>query len=136
MSTSGYSGTPLLNKLGVKPAMKMLLINEPDNYSKLLETDISKQQCKQTETPDFIHLFAKNEEEFEREMKKLKPLIKKNTNVIIWVSWYKKAAKIATDITEDTIRDYALKNELVDIKVCAVSDIWSGSKLVVPINLR
>jgi len=136
MSTSGYSGTPLLNKLGIKPAMKMLLINEPDNYYTLLEMDISKQRCEQTEIPDFIHLFAKNEKEFEREMKKLKPLIKKNTEVIVWVSWYKKAARIATDITEDTIRNYALKNELVDIKVCAVSDIWSGLKLVVPKKLR
>ncbi len=136
MSTSGYSGTPLLNKLGIKPAMKVLLINEPDNYYTLLENDISKQRCKQNEIPGFIHLFTNNEKEFEREMKKLKPLIKKNTEVIIWVSWYKKAAKMATDITEDTIRNYALKNELVDIKVCAVSDIWSGLKLVVPKNLR
>jgi hypothetical protein len=69
-------------------------------------------------------------------MKKLKPLIKKNTTVIIWVSWYKKAAKIATDITEDIIRNYALKNDLVDVKVCAVSDIWSGLKLVVPVSKR
>ena len=136
MSTSGYSGTPLLNKLGIKPAMHVLLINAPDNYYALLENDISKQRCKSTETPDLIHLFVKSEKEFETEMKKLKPLIKKNTEVVIWVSWYKKAAKMVTDITEDTIRNYALKNELVDIKVCAVSDIWSGLKLVVPKNLR
>jgi hypothetical protein len=136
MSTSGYSGTPLINKLGIKPAMKLLLINEPDNYYTLLDNDISKQRCKQNDIPGFIHLFVKSENEFEIEMKKLKPLIKKNTEVIIWVSWYKKAAKIATDITEDTIRNYALKNELVDIKVCAVSEIWSGLKLVVPKNLR
>jgi len=136
MSTSGYSGTPLLNKLGIKPLMKILLVNSPDDYYDLLETDISEQLCKKNETPDFIHLFVKNEKEFESEMKKLKPVIKQNKEVIIWVSWYKKAAKIPTDITEDTVRNYALKNELVDIKVCAVSDVWSGLKLVVPKALR
>ena len=136
MSTSGYSGTPLLNKLGIKPLVKILLVNSPDDYYDLLETDISEQLCKKNETPDFIHLFVKNEKEFESEMKKLKPVIKQNKEVIIWVSWYKKAAKIPTDITEDTVRNYALKNELVDIKVCAVSDIWSGLKLVVPKALR
>jgi len=136
MSTSGYSGTPLLNKLGIKPSMKILLANSPDDYYDLLETDISEQLCKKNETPDLIHLFVKNEKEFESEMKKLKPVIKQNKEVIIWVSWYKKAAKIPTDITEDTVRNYALKNELVDIKVCAVSDIWSGLKLVVPKALR
>ena len=136
MSTSGYSGTPLLNKLGIKPSMKILLVNSPEDYFELLQTDISKQLTKKNETPDFIHLFVKSEKEFETEMKKLKTLIKKNTEVILWVSWYKKSAKIPTDVTEDTIRNYALKNELVDIKVCAVSDIWSGLKLVVPVALR
>ena len=55
---------------------------------------------------------------------------------MIWISWYKKSAKIPTDITEDIIRNYALKNGLVDVKVCAVSDVWSGLKLVVPLKLR
>ena len=126
----------MLNKLGIKPSMKISLVNRPDDYYDLLETDISEQLCKKNETPDFIHLFVKNEKEFESEMKKLKPVIKQNKEVIIWVSWYKKAAKIPTDITEDTVRNYALKNELVDIKVCAVSDIWSGLKMVVPKALR
>lgn len=136
MSTSGYSGTPLINKLGIKPSMKILLINHPDDYYVLLQTDISKQLLKANETPDFIHLFVKNNKEYETGMKKVKSIAKKNTEVIIWISWYKKAAKISTDITEDLIRNYALKNELVDIKVCAVSDIWSGLKLVVPKALR
>jgi hypothetical protein len=136
MSTSGYSGTPLLNKLGIKPTMKVLLINKPGDYFHLLENDISSQLCKQSETPDFMHLFVKNKKEFETEMKTIKSFIKKNTEIIIWVSWYKKSSKIVTDITEDDIRNYALKNGLVDIKVCAVSDIWSGLKLVVPKALR
>ena len=136
MASAGYSGTPLMKKLGIKPEMKILLINKPDDYFKLLEADIDDQSIKKIDTPDFVHLFVKNVKEFEAEMKKLKSICKQNPNVTIWVSWYKKTAKIPTDITEDTIRNYALKNDLVDVKVCAVSDIWSGLKLVVPIAKR
>jgi hypothetical protein len=136
MATAGYSGTALIKKLGIKPEMKVLLINKPDDYYKLLEVDINDQSCKKNEIPDLIHLFVKSAKEFESEMKALKSIYKKNSSVIIWVSWYKKAAKIPTDITEDIIRNYALKNDLVDVKVCAVSDIWSGLKLVVPVAKR
>ena len=133
---AGYSATPLIQKLGVKPGMKVSVINKPDDYYSLLETDISDQFCIKPEIPDFIHLFVKSIKEFETEMKKLKSIYKKNSTIVIWVSWYKKAAKIPTDITEDIIRNYALKNDLVDVKVCAVSDIWSGLKLVVPVAKR
>ena len=136
MVAAGYSGTPLLKKLGIKPEMKILVINKPADYYKLLETDISDQLSKTNETPDLVHLFVKNVKEFEAEMKKLKTFCKQNPNITIWISWYKKAAKIETDITEDVIRNYALKNDLVDVKVCAVSDIWSGLKLVVPVAKR
>jgi hypothetical protein len=136
VSATGYSGTPLIKKLGIKPEMKLLLINEPDNYYSLLETNISDQLCKKNDVPDFIHLFVTTEKIFIGEMKKLKPIYKKNPSITIWVSWYKKAAKIATDITEDTIRNYALQNDLVDVKVCAVSEVWSGLKLVVPLSKR
>ena len=136
MATAGYSGTHLINKLGIKPGMRVLLINEPEEYPRLLETNISDQICKRNETPDIVHLFVKNVKAFENEMKKLKNIYKKIPTVIIWVSWYKKAAKITTDITEDVIRNYALKNDLVDVKVCAVNEIWSGLKLVVPLAKR
>jgi hypothetical protein len=136
MTLAGYSGTPLLKKLGIQPGMKVLLINPPDNYFSILETNISDQLCRTGETPGLIHLFIKSNKEFEPAMKKLKPLINKNRSVIIWVSWYKKAAKIETDVTEDVIRAYALKNDLVDVKVCAVSELWSGLKLVVPLSKR
>jgi hypothetical protein len=136
MATAGYSGTALIKKLGIKPEMKVLIINKPDDYYKLLEVDITDQSCKKNEIPDFIHLFVKSVKEFESEMKALKSIYKKSSSVIIWVSWYKKAANIPTDITEDVIRNYALKNDLVDVKVCAVSDIWSGLKLVVPLAKR
>ena len=133
MVSAGYSGTPLLKKLGIQPGMKLALVNVPDNYFQLLETDVSDQVGS---PPDFVHLFVKSNKEFEAEMKKLKSGIAKNPKIIIWVSWYKKSAGIPTDITEDVIRNYALTNNLVDVKVCAVSDIWSGLKLVVPLAKR
>ncbi|NOT49827.1 MAG: DUF3052 domain-containing protein [Chitinophagaceae bacterium] len=136
MALAGYSGTPLLKKLGIKPEMKLLLINQPADYYLLLKTNVKDQLCKKNETPDLVHLFVKNNKEFETEMKKLKTVCKKNSAITIWVSWYKKPAKIPTDLTEDVIRHYALKNDLVDVKVCAVSEIWSGLKLVVPLNKR
>jgi len=133
---AGYSGTPLLKKIGIKPEMKVMLINEPGNYYELLEVDIGDQLINKKEIPDLVHLFVKNNKDFEAWIKKLKSIIEKNPKIIIWISWYKKSAGIQTDITEDTIRNYALKNGLVDIKVCAVSDIWSGLKLVVPLSKR
>lgn len=136
MVTIGYSGTPLIKKLGIKPEMKVLLINQPGNYYDLLETNIGDQLCKKNETADFAHLFVKSEKELLTEMKKLKAACKKNTAITIWVSWYKKNAKILTDVTEDTIRNYALQNDLVDVKICAVSEVWSGLKLVVPVKKR
>ena len=133
-AAAGYSGTPLLQKLGIKEGMKVKLIANPVNYFDLLEKDISFQLCKKNEAPDLVHLFVKTKKVFETEMKKIKKNIKPTT--IIWVSWYKKSAEIDTDITEDVIRNYALQNDLVDIKVCAVSEIWSGLKLVVPLAKR
>ena len=136
MSTTGYSGTPLLKKLGVKAEYKLLLINPPSNYFELLETNVTDQLAKRNETPDWIHLFVKSKKALEREMKKLLLLVKKNPSITIWVSWYKKSSGFTTDVTEDVIRNFALKNKLVDVKVCAVSDVWSGVKLVVPLKHR
>ena len=136
MAGEGYSGTPLLKKLGIKPEMKILLLNPPHDYFELLEADITDQFFLKVNTPDFIHLFAKNLTAFKAGMKKVLPLCKTNSSIIIWVSWYKKSTGIITDLTEDMIRDYALQNDLVDIKVCAVSNEWSGLKLVVPVAKR
>jgi hypothetical protein len=136
MASTDYSGTALINKLGIKPGMKILLINEPEDYFKLLDVNISNQICRKNEIPDIVHLFVKNMKELDSSMKKLKPLCKKNPTIIFWISWYKKASKISTEITEDVIRDYALNNELVDVKVCAVNETWSGLKLVVPLVKR
>ncbi len=133
---AGYSGTPLIKKLGINDAMALLLLNAPVNYNDLLQTDITLQLIKQQQTPDFIHLFAANKNEFLKGMKTVTSFSKKNDKMVIWVSWYKKNSGIKTDITEDTIRNYALQHNQVDVKVCAVSDEWSGLKLVVPLAKR
>jgi hypothetical protein len=136
MATAGYSGTPLIKKLGIKENMKVKLVNPPANYFSLLEKDISGQFCKNRDIPGFLHVFAVSKQKFEQDMRALQPLWEKNTAISIWVSWYKKSSGMATDITEDTIRNYALTHGLVDIKVCAVSELWSGLKLVVPLAKR
>lgn len=136
MPTAGYSGTSLLKKLGIKDNTRVHLVNAPPDYFRLLGYHIKTQIVNSNETPDLVHLFATSRKEFEREMKRLKPLYQAQRSVVIWVSWYKKTSGLHTDLTENTIRDYALANDLVDIKVCAVSDSWSGLKLVVPKSKR
>ena len=136
MTGAGYSGTALIKKLGIKEDTRLLVLHPPGNYFDLLEKDVSSQYCKKNELPALVHLFAASNKSFEKDMWALQPIWKKNTSVTIWVSWYKKSSGMATDITEDTIRNYALANGLVDVKVCAVSDLWSGLKLVVPLALR
>jgi hypothetical protein len=133
---AGYSGTPLIKKLGIQPNTSVQLINPPENYFSLIETDISDQLCRNADTPDIVHLFVTTRKEFEDEMKKMKKVIRQNPRIVIWVSWYKKSSGKVTDLTEDVIRNFALQNDLVDVKVCAVSDLWSGLKLVVPLSKR
>ena len=133
---AGYSGTPLAKKLGIKPDFKIKLVNPPDNYFDLF-TDLPGHLNFEDDSnakKDLIHFFTKQAEEYIRTLPLLKNEIKPNG--IIWVSWPKKASKIITDITEDIIRNYAIKIGLVDIKVCAVDEIWSGLKLVIPVKDR
>jgi hypothetical protein len=133
MATAGYSGTPLLHKLGIKPGMHILLIDAPANYFQLLGTDISQQVVK-SPPADLVHLFAVTKKELAKEFNQL--IRKLPPAASIWISWYKKSAKIATDITEDTIREIVLPTGWVDVKVCAVSDIWSGLKIVKRLSRR
>ncbi len=136
MKPSGYSGTPLAKKLGIKNEFIVRLINEPDYYFDLFEdfplgAVIAKDKKKEK---DFIHYFEKKAFTLKKNLPILRKEIKQNG--MIWVSWPKKASKVETDITEDTIRDLALTIGLVDIKVCAVDEIWSGLKLVIPVKDR
>ena len=135
INTVGYSGTPLAKKLGIKQGFNIKLINPPEYYFNLF-TDLpgNLNLIENNEKKDFIHFFTKQSEEFLLNLPLLKDQIK--ANGIIWVSWPKKASKILTDITEDKIRNYAIQTGLVDIKVCAVDEIWSGLKLVIPVKDR
>jgi len=127
---AGYSGTPLLKKLGVKEGMRLFLMQAPKNYFDLLgELPAGVQVLKklQAET-DFIHIFSAKEKALRELLVKAKSSLAKNGT--IWVSWPKKAAKLETDLTEDRIRTIILDMGLVDVKVCAVDEIWSGLKIV------
>ena len=133
---AGYSSTPLAKKLGIKSNYKMRLINEPDYYFKLfndMPEDIKILNDKKIKK-NFIHLFVKNMNELKKNIIQIKNEIEQDG--IIWISWHKKSSKISTDVTEDKIRESALANGLVDIKVCAVDDVWSGLKLVIPVSQR
>lgn len=134
---AGYSSTPLLKKLGIKQQMRLLILQPPggiEAYWKLLDADCTAQLCKPKDSPDFIHLFVASQKEFHQLFSKIEKRL--NGNVSVWISWYKKSAGIATDVTEDWIRQFALANNLVDVKVCAVTEQWSGLKLVIPVAKR
>jgi len=133
----GYAGTLLKKKHGIRDDMKLLILYPPPRmnaYWKLIGADCSIQLCKQTEDQDFIHVFATSQKEFQLLYNKIK--LRLRGNVSMWVSWYKKSAGIPTDLTEHKIKEFAWKNNLVDIKVCAVTEIWSGLKFVIPIAKR
>jgi len=132
----GSSGTPLAKKLGIKDNFKIKLVNQPANYFKLFSDmpESIKQYIDKRTLKDFIHYFEVDAEELYKNLAELKEEIVQDG--MIWVSWYKQAANIKTDITEDTIRDYALQIGLVDIKVCAIDEEWSGLKLVIPVKDR
>jgi hypothetical protein len=133
---SGYSGTPLAKKLGFKPGQRIYIDGGPANYLELVEPlpENVAIVLRLTKSVDIIHLFTKNAAELSAKLERY--LGKIELDGAIWVSWPKKASKVATDITEDAIRDIALPLGLVDVKVCAVDDIWSGLKLVIRVANR
>lgn len=133
---AGYSGTPLFKKLGIKSRMRLYVRNAPDDYAELIapmEAELTKLSRLANEL-DMVHLFTVERRELERELKKYFGRIKQNG--MIWVSWPKKASKVPTEVTEDVIREVALPMGLVDVKVCAVDQTWSGLKLVIRKELR
>lgn len=134
---AGYSSTPLGKKLGYKPVFSAYVLQPPTGYrdSLQLEQPDSIRWLKKPETGvQLVHLFTSKRGELE----KLLPLYRKTVapDGAVWVSWPKKASGVATDITEDRVRDAALPLGFVDIKVCAVDDVWSGLKLVIRRELR
>jgi hypothetical protein len=132
----GYSGTALAKKLGIKAGCRMSVISAPAHYDELLAplpANVERVR-KPDGTTQLVHIFATRRVELEKALRDA--LSKIPADGAIWISWPKKAAKVPTDITEDVIREVALPLGLVDIKVCAVDEVWSGLKLVVRKELR
>ena len=134
--TSGYSGTPLAKKLGFKPGQRVSAPGAPSNYRKLLAPlpDDIEFQARVSKATDVVHLFTTSKAELAKNLESWLKIL--GVDAAIWVSWPKKTSKVPTDITEDTIRAVALPMGLVDIKVCAVDETWSGLKLVLRKELR
>lgn len=129
--TAGYSGKALSAKLGIREGNCLWLINPPDNYEELLGIVPANLTFHTQDTApqyDVIHLFTNKHSELEQRLYEAKERIHKKG--MIWVSWYKKSAKLPTEISEDNIRRAALDIGLVDVKVCAVDEQWSALKLV------
>lgn len=136
MSTAGYSGTPLAKKLGLKEGFVIQLVNPPPYYFELF-TDLPNgliENDNPKTSKHFIHFFTKSKQELNIELPKLKLALSQNGH--IWVSWPKKASKVASDLDGNIVRKIGLDIGLVDIKVCAVDTIWSGLKFVIPVKDR
>jgi hypothetical protein len=134
--SAGYSGTPLAKKLGIVAGSRVVPRHAPKDFRGLLAPlpENVTFGTRVTASTDLVHLFSADADELERELRALRAAIR--SDGVVWVSWPKKSSKVPTDITEDTIRAIALPLGFVDIKVCAVSDVWSGLKLVIRKTLR
>ena len=134
--TAGYSGTPLARKLGIREGAKVFAKNAPEDYARLLEPippDVAFEKRLSKDT-DVIHVFNDRRASLKADLEALRTAIR--SDAAVWVSWPKKTSKVPTDITEDTIRELALPLGFVDVKVCAVSEVWSGLKLVIRKEFR
>ena len=128
---AGYSGTPLAQKLGIKAGERVVALGVPPGYRKLLSPLPKGVSFTKKIAADatFIHLFVSERTTLEKELKRLRKLVADTGT--LWVSWPKKSSGVATDVTEDVIREVALPLGFVDVKVCAVDETWSGLKLMV-----
>jgi hypothetical protein len=126
---AGYSGKSVADKLGYKPGTKVLVVGRPKGFATPLAGPDVKLATSGAGPFSGVHLFVTERATMAKELKRLMKLIERDG--VIWVSWPKKASKIPTDITEDTIREVCLPMGLVDVKVCAVDEVWSGLKLMI-----
>jgi len=127
---AGYSQRPLIAKLGIKPGARLALVDAPAGYTRTLgELPPGSVVRSRASGPlDFIQFFVVRRSELERRLPRLAAAL--SPDGALWVSWPKKASGVPTDVTEDVVRQVALGHRLVDVKVCAVDDVWSGLKLV------
>ena len=132
---AGYSQTPLIKKLGIKSGMKISILNSPEDlWKELGDMPEVKSIAKPTKDMDFILYFTDSKKEYERNFPKLGTAL--ISNGMLWIGWPKKASKIPTDLNENIIRDFGLANGLVDVKVCAITEKWSGLKFVIRVKDR
>ena len=129
MSPSGYSGTPLPKKLGIKPGSRVLLDAAPHGFAELLEVDPVGEG-----PADVIVSFHTDRGTLAARMPALRALMDPAAG--LWIAWPKRASKVPTDLTEDVVRELALANRLVDNKVCAIDEVWSGLRLVIRVKDR
>lgn len=135
--TSGYSGTPLVKKLGIKSGNRLALLGAPADYLDWLgelPADVTIDRELAGADYDFVQAFYVWRADYEADFPRLKSAIHKAG--MVWISWYKKAARMPTDISEDVVRDVALAGGLVDVKVAAIDAQWSGLKLVYRVKDR
>ncbi len=132
----GYSGTPLHKKLGIKPDMTIAAVAAPEEYLEWVgELPAGARVISRVgKTPLAIHLFVKKRAILLKQLTRYRGVLEQTG--FVWVSWPKKSSKVETDITEDVIREVALPLDFVDVKVCAVSEVWSGLKLMIRKSAR
>jgi hypothetical protein len=133
---TGYSGKPLYQKLGLKAGHRVCVIGAPTDYETLLEGNVPRMTITSNvhQKVDMVHVFETRAAALAKKLPSLMKAIAPDGT--IWVSWPKKSARVATDITEDVIRTIAIPLGLVDVKVCAVNETWSGLKLVIRLERR
>jgi hypothetical protein len=128
VSAAGYSGTPLPRKLGIKPGQRVAILGAPDGFALELPGDVGVRR-RAGGTADVILTFHTSRAELERRLPALRAMMEPAAG--LWIAWPKRASKVETDITEDVLREIALPTGLVDNKVCAVDETWSGLRLVI-----
>lgn len=128
--TAGHTGQPPAKKLGIRPGHTVCLINAPDGYMEWLGADVQQARLVRGIEPDadILQAFVTSKEDLESSFPHLKRLLGKPH--ALWISWPRKISGIPTDLNENIVREIGLENGLVDVKVCAIDDVWSGLKFV------
>jgi hypothetical protein len=132
---AGYSGTPLVKKLGFAPDMSVVLLHAPPNFSELLgEIPSGVKVSRRLGPADVVLIFAQYAADLATRVLALKSAVAPDG--MVWIVWPKRASKMPTDLTENVLREIVLPTGLVDVKVCAIDETWSGLKLVIRKTLR
>lgn len=128
LTASGYSGTPLIDKLGIKPQSRVQFVSEPPNFPALLGPLPPGCRTAMRGELDFAIVFVTTRAGLEKRFDRLRDRLK--SNGMLWISWPKKTSGVASDLTEKVVREIGLSKGLVDVKVCAIDETWSGLKFV------